>query len=51
MPDIASALKSEIFRLARKEVRNEINSLRKASPHYRSEITQLKHRVDQLEKL
>jgi DNA-binding transcriptional regulator YiaG len=50
MPDIASVLKSEILRLARKEVRSEIESLKKASTQYRSEIAQLKRRVDQLEK-
>ena len=50
MPNIASILKEEILRLARKEVRNEIESLKKASTQYRSEIAQLKRRVDQLEK-
>ena len=50
MPNFASILKEEILRLARKEVRNEIESLRKASSQYRSEIAQLKRRVDQLEK-
>ena len=50
MPNLASLLKSEILRLARKEVRNEIDSLKKASIQYRSEIAQLKRRVDQVEK-
>ncbi len=50
MPNIASILKEEILRLARKEVRNEIESLKKASTQYRSEIALLKRRVDQLEK-
>jgi DNA-binding transcriptional regulator YiaG len=50
MPDIASVLKSEILRLARKEVRNELENLKKASAQYRSESAQLKRRVDQLEK-
>ena len=50
MTNIASVLKSEILRLARKEVRNEIEVIKKASAQYRSEIGQLKRRVDQLEK-
>ncbi|GLH74749.1 hypothetical protein GETHLI_32510 [Geothrix limicola] len=50
MPNIASLLKSEILRLARKEVRAEVESLKKASAAYRSEISQLKHRVETLEK-
>jgi DNA-binding transcriptional regulator YiaG len=50
MPNLASFLKSEILRLARKEVRTELDGLKKASSHYRSEIAQLKRRVDQLEK-
>lgn len=51
MPNIASLLKAEILRLARKEVRNELESLKKALSNSRSEITQLKRRTDQLEKL
>lgn len=50
MPNIASVLKDEIARLARKEVRSEIESLRKASVQYRSDIAALKRRVSDLEK-
>ncbi|WP_243294479.1 hypothetical protein [Geothrix mesophila] len=50
MPDIASVLKSEILRLARKEVRNEIENLKRASAQYRSEIAQLRRLVEQLER-
>lgn len=50
MPNIASLLKSEVLRLARKEVQNVIESLKKASTQHRSEIALLKRRVDQLEK-
>ena len=50
MPNLASLLKSEILRLARKEVRVELESLRKASARYRSEIAELKRRVEQLER-
>ena len=50
MTNIASILKSEIVRLARKEVRSELESLKKASAHYRSEIAELKRRLASLEK-
>ena len=49
MPNIASVLKSEIARVARKEIRSEIDSLRKASTTYRSEIAALKKRTQSLE--
>ncbi len=50
MPNIASVLKEEITRLARKELRAETERLKKASAQYRSEIAALKRRVDALEK-
>jgi len=40
MPNLATLLKSEVLRLARKEVRNEVESLKKASSQYRGEIAQ-----------
>lgn len=49
MPNIASLLKQEIARVARKQVRGETETLKKASSHYRSEIAQLKRRIDSLE--
>lgn len=49
MPNIASVLKEEITRLARKELRSETESLKKASASYRSEIAALKRRVTTLE--
>ena len=49
MPNIASMLKDEIVRLARKEIRSELASLKKASTIYRSEIAALKRRVQTLE--
>jgi DNA-binding transcriptional regulator YiaG len=49
MPNIASVLKSEIARVARKEVRGEIQSLKKAVGTYRSEIAELKRRTKALE--
>jgi len=50
MPNIASVLKEEIARLARKEVRGEIEGLKKASAQYRADIAALKRSVIALEK-
>ena len=50
MPNIASILKAEISRVARKEVRAEIESLKKASVQHRSAIAALRRQVDQLQK-
>ena len=49
MPNIASVLKSEITRIARKEIRTEVESLKKAVGSYRSEIVALKRRSQSLE--
>lgn len=49
--NIATALKSEISRVARKEVRAEVSALKKASSKYRSDIAELKRRIAQLERL
>jgi len=49
MPNIASVLKSEISRVARKEVRGEILGLKKAVGAYRAEIAALKRRTQALE--
>lgn len=50
MPNIASILKEEITRLARKELRANTDSLKKQMAGYRSEIAKLKRRVEQLER-
>ena len=50
MPNLATVLKDEILRLARKEVRSELESLKKASARYRSEIAALKRSFSDLEK-
>lgn len=50
MPNIASIMKDEILRLARKEVRSEVAGLKKASAQYRSDIAELKRRLVSLEK-
>ena len=49
MPNIASILKDEITRLARKELRSQTDSLKKALATSRSEIAALKKRVQELE--
>lgn len=49
MPNIATVLKDEIARVARKQVRSEIASLKKATATYRLEIASLKRRVQVLE--
>lgn len=49
MPNIAAILKSEISRVARKEVRAETQSLKKAVALYRAEIAGLKKRTQALE--
>jgi DNA-binding transcriptional regulator YiaG len=50
MPNIATILKEEITRLARKEVRNEVEGIKKASAQYRTQIAALKRQVVTLEK-
>lgn len=49
MPNIASILKSEISRVARREVRVEIVGLKKAVSTCRAEIATLKRRTQALE--
>jgi DNA-binding transcriptional regulator YiaG len=49
MPNIASLLKSEIARVARKEIRGETVQLKKAVSAYRSQIAALKRRAQALE--
>lgn len=50
MPNIATVLKTEISRIARKEVRTETESLKKAVAVQRSEIANMKRRVYELER-
>ena len=50
MANVASALKEEISRIARKELRRETTALKKASTTHRSEIAALKRRVEDLER-
>ncbi len=48
--NIASALKSEIARVARKEIRAEVSALKSASSRYRADIAEMKRRIVQLER-
>jgi DNA-binding transcriptional regulator YiaG len=50
MPNIASILKAEISRVARKEVRSEIEALKKTSAVQRASIAELRRLVSALEK-
>lgn len=50
MTNLASILKGEIARVARREVRAEVQGLRKANTAYRSEIARLKRRIAALER-
>lgn len=49
MPNIASLLKAEIARVARREVRVETAAMKKATSGYRVEIATLKRRTQSLE--
>ncbi|MHC4909081.1 MAG: helix-turn-helix domain-containing protein [Planctomycetota bacterium] len=50
MSTFVSALKQEVSRLARKEVRAQLEPMKKASARHRSEIAELKRLVGQLTK-
>lgn len=49
MANLASMLKSEIARVARRELRAELQGLKKAGATYRGEIARLKRRIGALE--
>jgi DNA-binding transcriptional regulator YiaG len=49
MPNIASLLKEEIARVARKQLRSETEALKKANSNYRGQIAELKRRMQALE--
>jgi len=50
LADIAAVLKEEIARLARKELRRELDPLKKIAAQQRAELAQLKRRLADLEK-
>ncbi len=49
MPNMATVLKEEISRLARKQIRSETASLKKASSQHRRDIAELKRQVSNLQ--
>lgn len=49
MPNITTILRSEISRIARRELRTEVDSLKKANTRYRSDIAALKRQITALE--
>lgn len=51
MPNLASVLKSEVARLARKELRAESEALKKTVSSQRAELVAMKRRLQDLEKL
>jgi DNA-binding transcriptional regulator YiaG len=50
MPNIATVLKDEITRLARKEIKNETAVFKKTSAQHRRNIAELKRQVSSLQK-
>lgn len=51
MANLASVLKSEISRIARKEIRAETQALKKASAQYRTDTAALKRRIAEQDRL
>ena len=49
MPNVAQVLKAEIVRIAKKELRAETHSMKKAQASFRSDIAALKKHARQLE--
>ena len=50
MANFSSVLKGEIARIARKEIKNAADPLRKANANYRREIAELKRQISALQK-
>lgn len=50
MPNLSSVFKSEITRLARKEIKSAVDPIRKANVGYRHEIAELKRQVASLQR-
>jgi len=49
MPNIATVLKEEILRLARKEIRRQTQTLRRTSAQYRRDIAAMKRQLSDLQ--
>lgn len=49
MPNVATVLKGEIVRIARKEIRSDTAVVKKASAQYRREIAELKRQVSNMQ--
>ena len=50
MPNITVVLREEISRLARKEIKNQTEALRKASSEHRKKIAEMKRQVSELQR-
>lgn len=50
MPNLSAVLKSEITRLARKEIKSAVEPIRKASAEHRREIAELKRQIASLQR-
>jgi len=50
MPNVAAVLTQEISRIARREIRSETGSFKKASSQYRRAIAELKRQVSNLQR-
>jgi DNA-binding transcriptional regulator YiaG len=50
MPNLVIALKAEIARIARKEIKGETEDIKKASVQYRSQVAALRRRIEALER-
>lgn len=50
MPNLGAVLKTEISRLARKEIKSQVDPLRKANIGYRRDIAELKRKMASLER-
>ncbi len=50
MPNIANALKAEITRVSRKEIKSAVDPVRKAAAKLRSDVAELKRQIALLEK-
>jgi DNA-binding transcriptional regulator YiaG len=51
MPNIATAMRNEITRIARKEIRGETQAHKKSTNRLRADVAAMKRRVTELEKL